>query len=504
MALLSKIDSNVTGLSYAIEESLGVLPAVPVWVPMEPNSYADFGGELTTIARNPINNSRQRKKGVVTDLDASGGLEQDLTQTNADLWQSFFFAKFRTKNDLAVTGVVASSDTFTVAAGGAGYRANDLVLGKRFVVAANNRVHVVASSTGTTVVVGNTTADDSSGEITRVGHQFAAADLAVDVSGTWPSLVATAKDLTQLGLIPGEWIYIGGDLAAERFATEANNGWASVKSVSATTIELHKTEREMVTDAGTGKTIRLFMGRVLKNEAGANIVRTSLQLERQLGAPDSAAPSAIQSELLIGAVANELEVQIGTADMVRTNLSFMAIDAEQRTATEGLKAGTRVALIESDGFNTSTDVKRIKLSSYSTGDAAPAPLFAFLSDVSFTINNNLEANKAIGKLGAFEVTAGTFEVTASLTAYFADIEAVKLVRENEDTTLDLQLVKGNAGIAFDFPMLTLGDGRLDVSQDEAIMLPLSCDAATGAKFDPNMNHTLLVVFFDYLPDAAGG
>jgi len=504
MALVNKIDSNVTGLSYAKETSLGVLPVTPVWVPLEPNGYDDFGGELTTIARNPINPGRQRKKGVVTDLDASGGFETDLTQTNMqEPLESFMFAQLRKKSDLAVTTVTASSDTYTVAALGAGFFANDLLFGKDFAQNANNGVHLVASSTGTTVVVGDGTVNDTTGNITRVGHQFASADVSIDVSGDWPALVSVAKNLTQLGLIPGEWIYIGGDLTAEKFAGAANNGWACVKSVATNRIEFHKTEAVMTTDAGTGKTIRVFFGRVLKNEVGANIVRTTLQLERQLGAPDDSNLSAIQSEYLVGAVANELEMNINTADKVTLSLGFIATDNEQRTATDGLKTGTRPSVVESDAFNTSTDVKRIKLSSYVDGDAAPAPLFAYVQELSLTINNNCEPNKAIGKLGAFDVTAGTFEVTANLTAYFADIEAVQLVRENADTTLDFQLVKDNAGIAFDLPMLTLGDGRLDVSQDEAITLPLTVDAATGAKFDVNMNHTLLMVFFDYLPNAAG-
>ncbi len=77
---VNKLDSNITGLSYAEEVCLRQLPSIangdasdPVWRGLEPNSYNDFGGTINTVARAPISASRQRKKGTVVDLSAAGG-----------------------------------------------------------------------------------------------------------------------------------------------------------------------------------------------------------------------------------------------------------------------------------------------------------------------------------------------------------------------------------------------------------------------------------------------
>ncbi|MGL6009191.1 MAG: phage tail tube protein, partial [Culicoidibacterales bacterium] len=91
----NKIDSNVVGLAYAEETSLKVLPGTggvdAIWRPLDPNEYGDFGADIKTIARNPISADRQRKKGVVSDLDASGSIVQDVTQNNLTrLMQGFF------------------------------------------------------------------------------------------------------------------------------------------------------------------------------------------------------------------------------------------------------------------------------------------------------------------------------------------------------------------------------------------------------------------------------
>jgi hypothetical protein len=505
VAQVNKIDGNITGLRYAEEASLKTLPGSPVWYPLEPNSYNDFGGNLSMVARNPINPSRQRKKGVITDLETAGGFSSDLTQTNLqDLLQGFMFADARAKGVEEPTNVDGTDDEFDVA-DTEGFYVGSLVLATGFADDANNGVHYLDAVTADTSV-GTTSSlvDDASpdGTLTVVGFQGASADLEIDASGSLPALVSTTKDLTELGVIPGEWIYIGGDAVGTQFATAANNGFKRVRSVSTNAITLDKSDSAMVTDAGTGKTIRVFLGRVLKNETGSLIKRRTYQLERTLGAPDDSQPTQIQSEYLVGAVPNEFTLNIPTADKVTADLAFVGLDYETRDAATGVKSGTRPALVEADAFNTSSDITRLNMAVVIAGNEAPTPLFAFVTELSVAINNNVSAAKAVGVLGGFDTIVGTFQVSGNVTAYFSNVSAMAAVRANSSVTLDFAAVKNNAGWIVDLPLISLGDGRANIEQDQAITLPLSMDAATAASIDANLDYTLMLVFFDYLPDAA--
>jgi len=56
------------------------------------------------------------------------------------------------------------------------------------------------------------------------------------------------------------------------------------------------------------------------------------------------------------------------------------------------------------------------------------------------------------------------------------------------------LQKSGYAILFDIPLLSLGDGRLSVEQDQPITLPLELMAA-----ESSFGHTLLFQYFPYLP-----
>lgn len=517
MVAVKKIDSNVSGLRIAEElgtSGIGTLSGSEVWTPYEPNTYPDFGAEVSVVARTPISADRQRKKGVKTDIDVTAGFNSDLTQTNlADLLQGYFFADFRRKGEETPTNVDGTNEEFDVAST-TGFFAGSLVWASGFDDAQNNGLHVVTTVTPNTsiAVAGSNLVDDASpsGTLVVVGHQFGAGDLDVTIpgGGNFPTYTTTTKDLTELGLIPGEWIFVGGDTAALAFTNvdgsgnEVNNGFKRVRAIAANTLTIDKSDFALTAEASATETVQVFFGRVLKNETGTLIKRRTYQAERQLGAPDDAAPTQIQAQYETGLVANEATFNIPTANKITVDLGFIGIGEDLIDGPTALKAGTRPALVETDAFNTSTDVKRQALTTLADGDEDPTPLFVVLEELTLTINNQAQALKGVGITGGFEITVGDFEVGGDLTAYFADTAAIAAVNAVNDVSLDFHLVKSNAGISFDLPLVALGDGRLNIERNEAIKIPLSNEAASGAKVNTNLNHTLLISFYDYLPTKA--
>jgi len=519
---VKKTDSNITGLSFAEEVCLKQLPVLavdgfdPIWYQLEPNSYSDFGGEFTKVARSPINPSRQNQKGVITDLDASGGYQTDFTSTNLQrLLQGFFFASAREKPTTApmnvapnlITGVTAADDKYATTATAIAFnKAGLLVKASGFAVAANNGLHVVVSADANDITVGdglvNEAAPPAVAKVEVVGYQFAAADAAIVVAGSIVSLTSTAAVLAALNLIVGEWLFIGGDtLATNQFAN--NLGFARIKSIAAGVIVFDDVAftGAPVSEVSTGKTIRIFFGMVIRNEKlPALIVKRSYQFERTLGVNADGDP---QAEYLEGSVANELTINIPTAEKLTADLSFVACDNSQRTGEVGdvikslLAGATIIAALGEDALNTTSNVYRLKMYVHDALSSNPSALFGYVTEGNISINNGVTPNKAIGVLGAFDVSSGNFVVSGSLTAYFTTIEAVRAVRNNADVGFNAILTSENKGQILDIPLLGLGGGRLDVQKDQSIMVPLEPQAAECAA-----GYTMMYNSFAYLPDVA--
>lgn len=508
-----QISSNVVGLSYAREKELGVLHSTtatppdaidPTWYELEPNGYNDFGVEIETVARDPINSSRQNKKGVVVDANADGGFTHDLQQRNLQrLMQGFMFADMRelgttlrvsdgvnTAYTVTATGLATTGD-FTTR-----FSVGDIVKGNRHTNVANDAVGVVTAVTAGVLTLNTTDlvaeAPPAYANYEVVGKETTDDQLGLTVGVADYRLEADAAfDLTSLGLNVGQWI--GVDFG------EGNRGFAKIQSISAATIVLKEPTWQSAASlprsgdpAGTGAKVSLWYGPVIRNEKDlSKIICRSWQIERTLGNDEN----GVQSEYLIGAIANEFNMSLETASKIETEMNFVALDAEYRNGNEGLKNGTRIPVLIEDVFNTTSNVVQIRLFVHDDSLAQANSLFGYVNEAAINVTNGAEGLKAIGVFGSFDVKTENFTVSGDLDVYFSTVAAVQAVRNNADVAMNVIMAKDNAGMVFDIPLLSLGGGRVNVEKDEPIMLPLSHSAAENQD-----GYTMMISYFNYLPD----
>ncbi len=374
-----------------------------------------------------------------------------------------------------------------------------LLLGTGFADNANNGLHYVDTVTGARVTVTSNLVTEavppSTAKLQLVGFEFPAGDVSIELRSGVAVLISAATDLTGFGLVPGEWVFLGGDAAGTRFA-DNEPGYARVKSVIDEEIVFDKTTWTPDDDDGATKTVRIFFGTVLKNEDDEDLIKTRYyQQERTLGRDNDGR----QAQYTVGNVANELTWNSPLADKVSLDLGFMALATDKRSGLEGPKSrdvgATILKALGEDAFNTSKNVYRLRMSVVDPDTLNPLPLFARVTEWTATIANNASAAKAQGTLGGFDVTVGGFDVDMTCTAYFTTVAAIDAIENNDDVTFDAIYSRKNAAIILDLPLIALGGGKLQIEQDQAIMVPLENSAA-----ESTFGHTMLLNWLPYVPN----
>lgn len=501
----SSIQTEGLTFSGGKDESEG-----PLWIEREVNEYQDFGGETSTVARSPINAGRQNKKGTIVSIEASGGWNEDKTFSNfAQLLQGFFFAdayeqpttrsinRPGTLGFTPITEVTATS--FKAAEGMDKFHPGDLVFASGFPLPAQNGLHLVSAATAQELTVASVlpaqAADIPEGAKLEVcGVQFPAGDLSLQVVNGVVTLTATLADWTALPtLIPGTWIYLGGDSSATML--DGNRGFARVGAVTPDVLTLDQVTWVPSASAGTGKSVRVFMGLHIRNEPQReNIVRRSYTIRRTLGE----GASGQQAEYLTGSVCNELTLNIPDADKLNMDLTFECCDHIVRSGAPGdeLLPGETVPAPGEDPFNTSQDLVHNKIYIHSGGSNAK-PLFGYVAEATLAINNGASPDRALGSIGSIDVSVANFEVTGTMSAYFNGVEAIRAVRSNADVGWFMAFALKNQGFLFDVPLLGLSGGRAEVEAGQKIMMPIE-PTAGQSKFGTTASYTR----FAYLPQAA--
>ena len=514
MVEVRKISSDCTSLSYAIEETITKLPTGAVWKRLSPTSYTgDFGASPEYMVDEPIGSGRASKKGIPVKKTVGAGFEGSLRQDWLQPFlPGFFFNKaIETGNTNTLNPSDDSSHTTLTAATASGYsgtnfnstngwHSNAIIYAQGFENEENNGrkipTAIAASSISAPDTVAETPDATKSPFVEVVGVVSSGA-----LTDRTSLMRIDSTDLKEGGnfeLHEGMWIYIGGDGDTTNYAGSINRGWARVKKNSSVGVDVDLTAFATTPDAGRAGIefylpTRVFRDNIICDDA----LRTTYQLERRLGKKDTDDMHE-QSQLVTGAVANQLDLAIPTGDKIMGTLNFVAAESFRRKGDEAPASGDeRHDIDQTSLVNTSSDMKYAALYRHGGTSTLKERVFGAITDGTFTINNNCTPIEAWGVYGAYDINTGKLDINCDVTALFTSVEALDLAEEGLDAGLYIICGRENSGMIIDIPLLTVQTSPLNVAVNEPVSISL-----TNAGNESDFGYAASIQFFDYLPTLA--
>ena len=468
-----------------------------------------FGAAITKTPRNPVSQSRGNRKGTTTDLVSNPEIQTDITASTASnlVLRSFFFCK-ETNDDLVFRGGDATATGYTVPALDAAQAAKlqwsatgpkSLIHARAFLNSANNGLKVLTAdptATDTELVVSGNVAETapSNAEVAIAGVRADTSDLALTVSGTTGTLtsgggVGTAVDFTTLGLAVGQFIWIGGDAAANQFAS--GTGAARIRTIAAGTLTLDRLGANLATDAGTGQDVDLYFAHFFRDylKTDPNFLRQYLQMEATF--PNLGTGGAVRYQYATNNVANVMTLNLPTADKATMGATFVGSDTENPTATQKGWGTTAIAPNSPEAVNTTSDVLRLIVQ-----DLDETGLTTDFANVVLTVDNGAAPEPVVGNLGAKFINIGNFVISLAAEILF-DNELV-LVRVRENTTVALQMAFANDEFAtyWDAPAVTLSADSFNFPENQKAKIQTTVNVFEGTD-----GYSLSCSKFNYKPAA---
>jgi len=519
MVAVRKISSDCTALAYAIEESITVLPASPVWRRLSPNAYpGEFGANVEFMDDRPLGSGRASKKGIPVNKTVPAGFESSLRQDWLQPFlPGFFFNKAIESPNTATFNRTATSATLT-AVSGTGYtgtnfnaangfeNTNDtkLLLARGFATPANNGLKPMTGLSATSISASGLTAETSpppDASVSVCGVIVSDSAAATSVSGGELTVVSSSLALGgDLEVAPGTFLHIGGDTTTSRYANRANTGWVRVSRVTSTGFVCDITDfyqqSPPTTIASPGTTIQIYLPtRIYKDQIECDdSLRTTYQLERRLGKGDTT-DAYEQAQLVVGAVCNQLDISIPTSNKVMATLNFVCAESYRRDGSVATWSGTDRLPVDSTAmFNTSTDIKYGRLYRHDTTTTQRETLFGIVQEGTFTLNNNCEGIPGWGVFGAEDVNTGSLDITCNIQALFRTTKALDLAEEGLDAGIYIVFARGSSGFILDIPLITVKTAPLNLALNTPINISLN-----NSGNESGFGYAASFQYFDYLP-----
>ena len=534
---MGRVHTNRLSFSYKAEESLGVPGNAGAWTVVEPNSFPNFGASITTVERDPISSSRQRRKGSVTDLDSTVEFDSDLTLSSYnDFISSFVFAK-QTNDEvmnlniesIAADGANLYLITLTApltAAQVAKLGEFSLVATKGFANAVNNGIFTVdetpANGATTITIFENAANSVLIPEVVTGRAELSLGGVAYDETqpanaqwdyneltgrGTFtvePATLPVDRDLTDY-LTPGQFVYLGvrhNGTGEVNYCFETNDGqkvcgFARVISVGAKTFTADKLSEALKRDgvAGGIDEIALTFGSFIRNVPSVNndeYLESSFVFE--MAYPNLEADGETGYEYAYGNLCNTMAISLPLSDKSTVSFGFIGTDTPPPTDVRLPGADAPNSPIYTEAFNTSADIGRLTINK----DDGTSLTTDFKS-ATLTLSNNVSPEKVLGSLGARFMNTGNFEVSLEAEVLFTDPGVVESIRNNETVSFDVIMTNNdNGAIVIDVPSMTMGDGSRNFPVNETVTL-----TTTGSAFeDATLGTSIGTSFIAQLPDNA--
>lgn len=407
----------------------------------------------TYVDSDEIRSDRMNNDPILVFQDSSGSLNFELSYPDdstplAEIFRSAFMNPWvetptRDNDGVAdsVITAVATAGTVVTVTTGAAFVAGQLVQFSGFGVAANNGIFKVTTGSATVpAFVGSGITDEAvppaAAKMKVVGFVGAAADITATATG----LGSTALNFTTLGLVVGQWIKIGGTAAGDKFATAALNDWMRITAITATALTLDNRPTGWTTDAGAGKTIKVWFGDQIRN----GTLETAFTVER--GFLGQTTPVYIVTK---GMHVNSLSLNFLSKQKITGVAALMGMGGSESTATldAAYDAATTNVVMAAN-----SNVGRLA----ENGATLTSPNWARSFD--FTINNNLRQLEDVSSISPPAVREGEATVTGKIESYFGDDTLLAKFYAGTATAINARVSKNSQAMIFQVPRATLRGG----------------------------------------------
>lgn len=467
-------DSNRVRVAAIREATLGTTPASPRF-----RTVRDTGEGLTWnpvfFSSNERRSDRMRPDGAKINEEVGGTLSWEQYYPAALSAQSLFMESgicgtwtetpSRANDgtaDSVITDVATTGGGTVTVTSGAAFVAGHLVQQTGFTTAANNTVAKVTTG-GTTSYVcsggsfATEAAPPATARVKVVGIEGASGDITATATG----LASTTMNFVSMGIVVGMWLKVGGSATANKFATAACTGWGRVTAVAANAVTMDNLPSGWTTDNGSGKTIRVFFGDILRNGTsllGQTIERTFL---------GQTTPTYIRQT---GMVVDQISTDVVTEAGITGQFTFMGMGGSQSTSL--LSSATYADAPTGTVMTANVSVGEVRIGGASAGTPN------FVRRVTTELTNNLRRKTAVGTVGAVDIGLGSCDVTGTIETYFGSNSLLATAMADTASSLSHRVGSGGQWLVTTVPRVKFTTASANAGgPDQDVVLALNYEAS---------------------------